>query len=309
MHYLKHSILKVLAYFDVFDYPVNAVELRFFLDMPFTETAFAFALDELQNCHIIYRFGDLYCLRNEYALVERRLKGNQLAAKKLKQAARIAKFLMRFPYVKGIAVSGSLSKSFAYKGSDFDFFVITTENRLWVARMFLVAFYKMASMVGFGKYFCLNYIIDEAALAIPERNLYTAIEIATLMPKQGKATFALFFEANKWVLEYLPNYGPSHGQAAYERRGLVKMLFERLLNTKIGTQLDNTLHAFYKGRWEKMMAAKKYAKNGFLFGSYIVDKHVCKPIPHYFQQKILARFDEKMQMVNNIYYSAGQVAV
>ncbi len=309
MHYLKHSILKVIAYFDVFDYPVNAAELCFFLDMPFTETAFAFALDELQNCHIIYRFGDLYCLRNEYGLIERRINGNQLAAKKLKQAAGIAKFLMRFPYVKGVAISGSLSKNFAYKGSDFDFFIIATVNRLWVARMFLVVFYKLANIVGFGKYFCLNYIIDEAALEIPEKNLYTAIEIATLMPKQGNQIFKLFFEANKWVEGYLPNYRPSHGQAAYERRGLVKIFFERLLNTNIGTQLDETLNTFYKGRWEKMMAAKKYAKNGFLFGSYIADKHVCKPIPHYFQQKILARFDEKMQMVNNLHYSAEQVAV
>jgi len=309
MHYLKQSILKVIAYFDVFDYPVNAMELRYFLDMPFTETAFTFALDQLQNCNTIYRFDDLYSLRNEYWLVERRIKGNQLAAKKLKKAASIAKFLVRFPYVKGIAISGSLSKNFAYKGSDYDFFIITTANRLWVARMFLVVFYKMANMVGFGKYFCLNYFVDEAALEIPERNLYTAIEIATLMPKQGRGIFAQFFEANNWVLDFLPNYRPSHGEAAQEQRGLVKTIAEVLLDTKLGTRLDAGLNTFYKSRWEKMMAEKKCAKNGFLFGSYIAGKHMCKPIPYYFQQKILARFEEKMEGVNSLYYSREQVAV
>ena len=189
MQPLKHSILKVIAYFDVFDYPVTVEEIKLYIDTPFAESELCFALQQLQQYNAVYRFNKFYSLRNEYALVERRINGNMLAEKKLKQAARIAKFLMWFPYIKGVAISGSLSKNFAYEGGDIDFFIITAANRLWLARTFFTAFYYLARFAGLKDFFCLNYFIDEHALEIPEKNVYTAIEIATLKPQQGKQVF------------------------------------------------------------------------------------------------------------------------
>jgi hypothetical protein len=309
MHSLKQSILKVVAYFDVFDYPVSIEEIKFFLDTPFNETEFDFAILQLRNYNVLYRFNNLYSLRNEYALVERRIKGNILAEKKLRQAERISRFLLWFPYIKGIAVSGSLSKHFAYEGSDIDFFIITAANRLWVARMFFLSFFKIAKLVGLGNYFCLNYFIDEDALEIPEQNMYTAIEIATLLPKQGQGIFKEFFAKNEWSCAYLPNYGPPYGLAAEKSGPYVKRLVQWLLDNKAGNWLDGMLMHFFKRRWERMMGKKKFAKNGFLLGSYIAEKHVCKPIPHYFQEKILKRFEQRMQGVNEMCYQEQQLAV
>jgi len=309
MQPLKHSILKVIAYFDVFDYPVTVEEIKLYIDTPFAESELCFALQQLQQYNAVYRFNKFYSLRNEYALVERRINGNMLAEKKLKQAARIAKFLMWFPYIKGVAISGSLSKNFAYEGGDIDFFIITAANRLWLARTFFTAFYYLARFAGLKDFFCLNYFIDEHALEIPEKNVYTAIEIATLKPQQGKQVFDAFFGKNEWVYDYLPNCNIENRETSSKNNPYITRLVQWMLGNKTGNKLDDAINNFYKQRWAKLMAKKMYAKNGFLYGSYIADKHACKHIPHYFQDKILRRYEERIQLIDKIYYPSELVAV
>ena len=309
MQPLKQSILKVIAYFDLFDYPVTADEIKFFLGQPFKEAGLLNELQELQDNYLLYKMNNFYSLRHDYSLVKRRINGNNGAAKRLKLAAKIARFLSWFPYIRGVAVSGSLSKNFAYKGSDIDFFIITEPNRLWIARTLFVFFHKVATLVGLKNWFCLNYFIDTTATEIPEKNIYTAIEIATLMPMQGKAVFEDFYKSNKWIYNYLPNCLPGDENTAERKAPFFKRLTEWLFNNKTGDKLENYLMHFYRERWKKLLDEKKFAKTGFQLGSYIAGPHVCKPIPHNFQGKLLTRFEEKMKGLDNIYYPSQSVAV
>lgn len=309
MQPLKLSVLKVLAYFDVFDYPVTASEIKLYLDRPYTNEGIECVLHQLQEYNIIFKYNNFYSIRNDYALMERRTEGNRLAVDALKQANKIARFIMWFPFIKGVAVSGSLSKNFAYQGSDMDFFIITAANRLWLARVFFNCFFLLAKIVGVKDYFCLNYFIDETALEIPEKNIYTAIEIATLMPQQGGDVFAKFFEQNKWVKDYLPNGMPVARPVAESKGSYIKSIVQMLLNNALGNMIDTAIMHFYKRRWTKMMAQKKYTKSGFLLGSYIAEKHVCKHIPHFFQGKIISRFEERMNTLQSKYHPAEMVAV
>jgi len=309
MQTLKKSILKVVAYFDLFNYPVTYDEIKFFLDRPVKENALLADIQDLADAAMLYRMNGYYALKPDYSMVERRITGNRAAEKKLKFAARIARFLSRFPYIRGVAISGSLSKNFAYKGSDIDFFIITAPNRLWVARMIFLCFFYIAKLVGLRNWFCLNYFIDTASLEIPEKNIYTAIEIATLMPRQGSAAYKDFYAHNAWVYNYLPNYLPAYEDAADHKKGLVKTTVEWLLNNKAGDRLDNFLCRFYRNRWKKMLDKKTFAKNGFQFGSYIAGRHVCKPMPHYFQARVLTRLDEKMNELESKLIVPQQIAV
>jgi len=308
MQPVRKSILKVLAYFDLFNYPVTYEEIKFFLDQPFKEAELHAELQALAETTVIFRMNGFYALKPDYALVERRVTGNRAAVKKLKLATRLARFLFRFPFIKGVAVSGSLSKNFAYKGSDIDFFIITAPNRLWIARMFLIFIFYAAKCAGIAKWFCLNYFIDTTAAEIPEKNIYTAIEIATLMPKQGRGVFDAFFKRNNWVYNYLPNYIPATDDAAERKSGIIKSIAEWMLNNKTGDAIDSFLCRFYRNRWKKMMMNKKYMKNGFQFGSYIAGNHVCKPIPHYFQNKVLGNLEDKLNEFD-ILMQPQQVAV
>jgi len=71
---LKTSILKVLAYFDLFDYPLSKEEIYLFLDRKADGNDFRTGLAKLSNDGIIFRFNEFYLLRNEPALVKKRIK-------------------------------------------------------------------------------------------------------------------------------------------------------------------------------------------------------------------------------------------
>lgn len=287
------SILKVLAYFDIYHYPVKQEEIEFFLNQPASPQKLRAALDELVSIQAIWHIDGFYSLHNDAALVERRLKGNLLAVKQLKRAAKVARIIMAFPYVKGVGISGSLSKNFAYEGSDLDFFIITQANRLWIAKTILhsiVKFFKLE------RWACLNYFIDETTLEIPEHNIFTATELATLIPMQNKEqVFQRFFVANYWVSGFLPNRVPKIAPENEPVTNFLRRLIEWLLNSKQGERLESWLLRYFQKRWQKLRLKNKFTPKGFMLGGVIADKHTYKPFPHHYQKKILSIFDEKVK--------------
>jgi len=303
MHCLVTSVLKVVTYFNVFSYPLTVEEIIFFLDRHASEKEISPAIEHLVKARVLYRFNDFYSVRNDAELAIRRLRGNELATKHIKRARHIAKFLYWLPYIKGVAISGSLSKNFADENSDLDFFVITAANRLWIVRILYSVLYKIASLAGIKNWFCLNYFIDELDYRIKEHNLFTAVELSTLMPLKGADTFRDFFHANNWVHQYQPNYKPNYEFLKDARPVLIKRIMEWAMNFQHGNILDDKLHAFFKKRFEKQTAENKISEKGLPIGAYQAEKHACKPVPHYFQSKILMKFQECFRSIENKYHS------
>ncbi len=202
---IKKDILATLTYFDMFDYPLRKSEIFIFLGHCDDFHEYEFGLRDLLNESSIFKIGEFYSLHNDYTLAVRRYKGNEKANSMLRKADRAAFILSCFPFVKGIAVSGSLSKYFADEKTDIDFFIITTANRLWIARTILHIFKKITYLLNMQDLFCMNYFIDEAELGIIEKNIYTATEIATILPLCGCKIFDSFFKVNSWARSFFPN--------------------------------------------------------------------------------------------------------
>ena len=207
-----------------------------------------------------------------------------------------------FPFVRGIAISGSLSKNFAEADSDLDFFVITKVNRLWVVRMLYTILFKIATITGTKEWFCLNYFIDELALEIKEQNIFTAVEISTLMPLKGGTIFSDFFKANNWVYQYQPNYKPNYAYLKDRSAVVPKQIAEWMMNFEFGNKADNKLRSIFKKRFERILAENKLSAKGLVIGAFEANKHTCKPLPQYFQPKILAMFQERFVIVKNKYF-------
>jgi hypothetical protein len=144
----QNSVLKVLAWFDLFNYPLTLAEIQFFLDQPLTQDKLKAQLQELVECNVVYRPGGFYSLQSDEALATRRNKGNQRAAQLLVIAHRVARLLYHFPFVRGIGISGSLSKNFADEKADIDLFIITSSNRLWIARTAMHLLKKLSYLGG-----------------------------------------------------------------------------------------------------------------------------------------------------------------
>jgi hypothetical protein len=294
MNSLELSILKAVSYFDVFKYPVSKNEIGYFLDQKFDENALNHALNSLLRNEVLFQLGDFYSLSNDISLVERRIEGNNAAVNELLKAKKAAGFLYKwFPYIKAVAISGSLSKNFAYKDSDFDSFVITSTNRLWVSRFVFVFFHRVISLFGYKKTFCLNYMLDEVAFEIDEKNIFTAIEIATLLPCNGGQDYNKFFSINNWVGEFLPNYFIKTVEEQEVHPGILKGIIERLLNNSLGDRMNTWILKIYSKRWQKLFAKNKHTETGFRLGGVIADAHIFKPLPQFFQKKVITSFNER----------------
>jgi len=298
---LEKSILKTLAYFDIFLHPLKAEEIRLFCDQPVLQDELLSVLDEMVQKEMVFKLGAFYSLQNNPLLVERRLKGNELADKMLQTAYRIASFLHKFPFVRGVGISGSLSKNYADAGTDIDFFIITSNNRLWIARSLMHAVKKLSFLVGRQDWFCMNYFIDGEALVIAEENIFTATEVVTLKPVCSNDGFAGFFTANYWAGRYFPNhFSVNNCVNSSATNPWYKTAGEKLLNNAAGRMLDDYLMRITARRWQKKEEHHKLNMKGEPIGLRI-GKHVARPNPEHLQKKLLNLFASRLRGIEMKY--------
>ncbi|HTD41031.1 MAG TPA: nucleotidyltransferase domain-containing protein [Mucilaginibacter sp.] len=292
----KKHILATIAYFDLFHYPLTIDEIYLYLPAKCNAEEFDYSLRCLVIDRLIYHIGKFYTLKNDYFLIERRIKGNAKAEKMIGTAKKVSNLLIRFPFVQGIAISGSLSKNFADDDSDIDLFIITAKNRLWIARTLMHCFKKLTFLVNRQHYFCMNYYIDEQELQIQEKNIYTAIEIATLIPLHGDTTFEQFYASNVWTRGFLPHKCMRLTTARSLKRSWLKKLIEMLFNNRAGNAIDTILMNITAKRWDKKQQEKKLNMKGIIMGMD-TGKHYAKPDPKNFQDKLILKYQAKLSQL------------
>jgi glycosyltransferase involved in cell wall biosynthesis len=114
----------------------------------------------------------------------------------------VLRALARFPYVRLLALSGACAHDNACD-EDVDVFLIVRSGRAWGVFAWLLV---LSKLLGLRRSLCLNYTIDEEALALPEQDLFTACEMVGLRPLAGRDTYLRFVAANPWLTERFPNF-------------------------------------------------------------------------------------------------------
>lgn len=290
---LSKDILATVAYFDLFHHPVTQTEIYAFLQRQHSHEAVAQAVEQLIDRELLYPLDEFYSLHNDYALVRRRREGMQRAKGLLQKAEKVAAFLSRFPFVRGVAVSGSLSKNVADADADIDLFIITRRNRLWIARTLMHCFKKLTFLFNRQHYFCMNYYVDEALPEIEEKNIYTAIEVATLLPLRGIEAFEAFYRQNQWVKTHLPHHLLKPSYVRNSRGGWIRQGLELLFNHPGGDLLDRLLLRLTALRWRKKEARAKKTSHGRVM-SLSASRHCAKPNPYYYQTRLMTQYHHKL---------------
>ena len=289
---LALQVVKSLAYFDIFNYPLTSQEVFNYLPVDgTTQVEVTRCLDELVEKKLVFRFGDFYSLRDEEQDIRRRVKGNRQAERWLEVARKQAHLIARFPYVTAVMASGSLSKGYMDEKSDLDFFIVTEPHGLWIARTLMVV-YKRIFLFNSHKTFCVNYFIDTKHLEIDEKNLFTAIELVTLIPLYNRGCYDDLLASNSWVRDYVPNYRKRPGNdAARERRPFIRRFSEFFLHP-VAAQLDGFFMRISLKRWKRLYE-RKYSKTDFAI-AFKTLPHVSKNHPKNFQKTILDLYEMRL---------------
>lgn len=295
---LSKSILKTLLYFDIFQYPLTASEI--FTHLPTNHVTLDHVKSELTRMRdksIIYSVSDFFSVHDNQVLGKRRIKGNQMALESLSLAQKQALFISKFPFVRAVMASGSLSKNYMDEHSDLDFFIITKPNRLWIARM-LLALYQKIFLLNSHKYFCVNYFVDEHHLGIEEKNLYTATELSTLIPLYGKEYYPQLMMANYWIKTYLPNHTSRSIENVFPyRSSWFKQQLETFINFSGADGFERFSLKVFSARWRKLYQ-NNYSKTDFEI-AFKSKKYVSKGHPKNYQRKVLDLYEQKLQEFGN----------
>lgn len=286
----QQAVIKTLLYYDIFNYPLTAPEIHRFCALKESQAEVDNALHELVNEGHIFRFDHLYSLHNDEHMIRRRLSGNRTASEMIPVAQRQARVIARFPFVRAVMASGSLSKGYMDEESDLDFFIVTETGKLWIARTLLVL-YKRIVLGNSHKRFCTNYFVDEHHLVIEEKNLFTATELATVIPLFSYSLYTQLHDNNGWLKKYFPNYeSRSNDTEVNFDKGMVTRFLEFVLRP-MATPLERLSMAMTFNRWRRLYG--NYHADDFEV-AFKTTKHVSKNHPRNFQKKVMERYHEKL---------------
>jgi hypothetical protein len=240
------AVLRSVTYASLFDYPLTLPQLR--------ESLIGEAADEhmiadwlatspLLQATIEQQDG-LYFPRGRRDLLATRQRREALSRELLDRDRRILRFLTRLPFVRMVALSGSLAHLNAEGGSDLDLFVITSPGRVWCVTLFVLI---VARLRGWRRRLCLNYVVSERSLAIEPADLFSANQIIHLRPVTGEFVYRRFLAANTFVAGHYPNFSPRRvetgGVSAFPSRA--KTLLEFVLSIGLAPLADRASRVVY----------------------------------------------------------------
>lgn len=286
--------LKTILYFSIFRHPLKLEEIHSYNNyeaIADTEKE----LNHLIQQKILAKIDEFYVYGSDLDSVTKRLKGNLQAKKIVGKAHKRAHFISKFPYVEAVGISGSLSKGYYDEEGDIDFFVITTPNKLWICRTLLML-YKKIFLLNSRKYFCINYFISTSNLEIEEKNRFTATELKTLIPMQGKAVFEEFYRHNLWIKDYFLKFSPELDTVPDFEKSMVTKTTEFLLNNPIGGFIDAGFKAITLETWKSKF---RFMHEDDFKIALKTKKNISKHHPSNFQKKVILTLNSKIEEVKN----------
>ena len=199
------AVLRAVTYAALFDYPLTLPQLHASLPEVRAEAeavASWWRESEFLQARVDHRDG-LYFPAGRPDLLRTRARREALSRDLLDRDRRILSFVARMPFVRMVALSGSLAHLNAERTADLDLFVITAPGRVWTVTLAVLV---IAKLLGWRQRLCLNYVVSEAALRIEPADLFSANQIIHLRPISGHEVFERFIDANAFVRHFYPNF-------------------------------------------------------------------------------------------------------
>ena len=287
---MQKDLIRVLLYFDVFSHPLTKNELFSFVGVSKELSKEAeLVLDNLVWQGFISLHAGFYYFGNNKSVVRRRLNSKRLAESRMRDAKRYARIISFFPFVRGIFLSGSISKDSMSEDDDIDYFIITEPDRLWISRSLLILFKKLFLFNSY-RNFCINYLVDTEHLLIGENNRFVATEIVTTIPAYNTSLHRKFLDTNSWVKSYYPTFY-HNGPFTIGNPPFFKLWLEKLFNNSWGDRLDNY---FLKSSLSYIRKKFKNMNEESFSKAFSINKYELRFLPNRNHIRILRSYDERI---------------
>jgi radical SAM superfamily enzyme YgiQ (UPF0313 family) len=296
---IQAAILATVTYRDLFDYPTSAQEIHRYLQ------GFACTFSDVDEALRDAAFvdaclttdGEYFALKGQDALFQLRRRRLTAAEPLWQEAHRYSSVLASLPFVRMVAVTGSLAVENTGDEADIDFMLITDGGRMWTVRALAKVLQKLYARFSTGR-LCVNYLVSTRALELDQAGLYVAQEVAQMVPMFGHETYDALRAQNGWIEDYLPNAAAAvQLQQVAPRSAKLRWLLEKLLTSPLGRALES---------WESRRKIEKYNHTSFLLGRYTPFSREATGHRRTAKNSIEAAFADRLKRPRN---QAGQLRI
>lgn len=203
----EDAVLRAVTYASLFQFPLTPAETRRTLVgcvLSETELMALYRQSPFLQRRLAYRQGFLVPAGCEDWVAERAHR--EARSLQLIEANRgLLNLLCAIPFVRLMAVSGSLAHLNATRDADLDLFIITKGPRVWSVTTAIVV---LSKLMGRRKIACANYVVADTDMAIEPPDEFSANQTIHLRPITGAETYRAFLDANPFVRATYPNFDP-----------------------------------------------------------------------------------------------------
>jgi predicted nucleotidyltransferase len=210
---IKEAVLDVLAYFAVMGLRMDFDTIYSYLPIRSGHLVVKKQLKNLIKRGRVKLVKDKYGLANIKYPRQKSMQDHQRAL--LKKARRWSLFFRLIPSVKSIVVVNSVAYGNVHKDSDIDLFIITSPNRIFVTKGFLMYLLKLLNQLedaqnSSGR-FSLGMFLTTKGVKIEKDIMRTnepdlVYRIITCIPLYGDAIWYSLIKNDSYMQARLPNY-------------------------------------------------------------------------------------------------------
>ncbi|HQV94278.1 MAG TPA: hypothetical protein PLA27_04405 [Anaerolineales bacterium] len=286
---LAHAILQALTYSDIFDYPLRFDELHRYIPLRADADELSVTLDSMRE-QVEYQ-NEFYFLAGRDEIVDIRKEREARSRKLFPIAIRYGKILGALPFIRMVALTGSLAVLNLSKNADFDYMLVTAKGRVWTARAFALALNRLARP--FGHTICPNLIVSESALEWPLRDLYSARELIQMIPISGMDVYQEVMKVNAWTREILPNASNANEKKDNSRNSPIRAIRVKLFQSPPEILLRGKLGDKFES-WEMTRKIARFSKQPGFGEETVFTAEVCQGNFHHHRKWAHNAFQERL---------------
>ena len=201
----EEAIARSVLYSALFDYPLTLAQLRHTLiASPQTASEIVATVQKSSALATVVEYrGGYFFPTGRPDLIETRRR-RELRSRAFLLAHRpLLRLIAAWPYVRLVALSGSVAHLNLETGGDLDLFIVTRGRRVWSTG---VAVILLAKLLRRRRTLCANFIVADTALAFEQQDLFTASQLINLKPIVGDDLYRRVLDTNPFVREFYPNF-------------------------------------------------------------------------------------------------------
>jgi len=265
---IKEAIIKTIAFFDLFDYPLSVEELWKYLWLP-DDVARVSLMDIIKALDgfngPLEAHNGYYFFNGRKAIIGQRQASAVWMEKKFNIAFSATHWLKYLVGVKMVAVVNSVVLGSVKQDSDIDLFIVVASGRMWLTRLAVTLLVQLLGVRRHGKKIsnrlCLSFYVTEDRLNLSEvRNQsdpYFYYWLATLTPLYDDGCYKKFINENNWIKGCLPNFSEAEINRKHQ---VMDNWFSKLIKALDGLWF----YSFFGSTLERLARSpqrKKMAKN------------------------------------------------